>query len=391
MKIVDVAEFYAEEGGGVKTYINQKLAAGAARGHEIVIIAPGPEDREEERLGGRIVWLKGPKFVLDPRYYILRTQARVHAALDREDADVVEGSSPWRGGRYTARWNGRAVKSFIFHQDPVAVYPETLLGGLVGNRAVNQAFTSYWAFLRKLSGHYDATVVSGQWLADKLQTFGVQRPVAVPFGISKSAFSPAHADPAVRAALLQKCGVAPDAKLLVGVSRFHPEKRIGTMFDGFARAAAKQPMGLVLFGGGPFDKYVRWKAARTPGVYVAGYTQNREELATALASADAFLHGSAAETYGLVVAEALCSGLPLVVPNVGGAADLAAPAYAETYTPGSAAACGDAITGLFARDPAALSQAVALAAKDRVGTMDDHFDLLFERYAEWVAEKAARS
>ena len=27
MKIVDVAEFYAEQGGGVRTYINQKLKA----------------------------------------------------------------------------------------------------------------------------------------------------------------------------------------------------------------------------------------------------------------------------------------------------------------------------------------------------------------------------
>ena len=30
MKVIDVAEFYADQGGGVKTYINQKLRAGAA-------------------------------------------------------------------------------------------------------------------------------------------------------------------------------------------------------------------------------------------------------------------------------------------------------------------------------------------------------------------------
>ena len=42
MKIVDVAEFYAELGSGVRTYINQKLEAGARAGHEVVVIAPGP-------------------------------------------------------------------------------------------------------------------------------------------------------------------------------------------------------------------------------------------------------------------------------------------------------------------------------------------------------------
>ena len=29
MKIVDVAEYYAEEGGGIKTYIQSKMRAGA--------------------------------------------------------------------------------------------------------------------------------------------------------------------------------------------------------------------------------------------------------------------------------------------------------------------------------------------------------------------------
>ena len=36
MKIVDVAEFYAEQGGGVRTYVNHKLRAAAAAGHEAV-------------------------------------------------------------------------------------------------------------------------------------------------------------------------------------------------------------------------------------------------------------------------------------------------------------------------------------------------------------------
>ena len=49
------------------------------------------------------------------------------------------------------------------------------------------------------------------------------------------------------------------------------------------------------------------------------------------------IHGSSAETYGIVVAEGLCSGLPLVVPNVGGAHDLAGTDYAEVYPPGDAA------------------------------------------------------
>src|SRR5690606_2458914 len=45
VKIVDVCAFYAPRGGGVRTYVERKLAAGPRFGHEIVIVAPGAEYR----------------------------------------------------------------------------------------------------------------------------------------------------------------------------------------------------------------------------------------------------------------------------------------------------------------------------------------------------------
>ena len=56
MKIVDVCAFYSPKGGGVRTYIDRKLAEGPKAGHEIVVIAPGPRSLIEERgQGARIV------------------------------------------------------------------------------------------------------------------------------------------------------------------------------------------------------------------------------------------------------------------------------------------------------------------------------------------------
>ena len=69
MKIVDVCAFYSPHGGGVKTYIDRKLIAGPAAGHEIVVIAPGNENRVEERgPNARIIFLDHPKFPLDRKY-----------------------------------------------------------------------------------------------------------------------------------------------------------------------------------------------------------------------------------------------------------------------------------------------------------------------------------
>lgn len=383
MKIVDVAEFYAEQGGGVRTYIHQKLEAGARLGHEVVVIAPGPEDRHEEKLGGRIVWVKGPPMPLDPRYYVLWNERAVHAALDGEAPDVVEGSSPWSGGWFAARWRGRAKKAFIFHQDPIAVYPQTLLGRWLGNDRVDRLFSPYWAYLKRLARRYDRTIVAGEWLAERLGRRGIGNALAVPFGIDKDRFTPDNADRSVKARWLAECGLTtpPDqTPLWVAISRFHPEKRLGTLLEAFERATERRPMGLVIFGQGPLEAWVRQRAKRIAGVHVAGFVPDRELIARSLASADGFLHGSSAETYGLVVAEAICSGLPVVAPDVGGAADLASDAFSETYPAGDAQACAHAMLALLGRPRDLLRKAALETAQHRIGTMDDHFEALFSTY-----------
>ena len=90
MKIVDVCAFYAPQGGGVKTYVEQKLANGPARGHEIVIIAPGDEDRSEAFPGGgRIEWVKSPQLPVDRRYRYFDDEARLLARVAAEKPDLI--------------------------------------------------------------------------------------------------------------------------------------------------------------------------------------------------------------------------------------------------------------------------------------------------------------
>jgi alpha-1,6-mannosyltransferase len=105
-----------------------------------------------------------------------------------------------------------------------------------------------------------------------------------------------------------------------------------------------------------------------------------------MASADAMLHGSSAETYGIVIAEAICSGLPLIVPSVGGANDLAGTQYAETYNPGDVKDCARAIHALLNKDRSKLSNASIEAAETKVATVSQHFEGLFRLYQELAAD-----
>ena len=123
MKIVDVCAFYTPHGGGVKTYIDRKLAIGAALGHEIVVIAPGSHDHVERRTGGgRIIHVASPPLIVDRRYRYFDDAAAVHARLYAERPDLVEASSPWRTANIVADWQGSAPRSLIMHADPLAAY-----------------------------------------------------------------------------------------------------------------------------------------------------------------------------------------------------------------------------------------------------------------------------
>ncbi len=387
MKIVDISEFYSPTGGGVRQYVNRKFLAAARHGHDLVVIAPGTEDRVEMRVGGKIVWIKTPQLPFDANYRMFWSKRAVFAAIDAEAPDVLEGSSPWRGGWLAAKWPGKAVKLLFMHADPVAVYPQTLLMGKMKPATIDKLFGWYWAYLRRLAGHFDGTVVAGSWLAKRFARYGLRNLHVAPFGVETSWFKPGLRDEALRTAMLAQCGLGPEAALVLNIGRHHPEKRVHTLIDAVSIAQQDRAIGFYVVGDGFIHGSIKTKAESAAHVHLAGWLKDRTTLARVLASADVLLHGSSAETYGFAVAEALCCGTPVVVPNSGGAADLASAAYAETYTPGDAAAAAKSLLALLERDRTVLSAAAAEAAKRRIGDLDSHFDTLFALFTQAMQRK----
>lgn len=387
MKIVDVSEFYSPTGGGVRSYVEHKFRAAAKFGHELAVIAPGTETRIEPRPGGRLLWVKTPQLPFDPNYRMFWSARRVLALIDAERPDVLEGSSSWRGGWLASRWRGPAAKMLFMHQDPIAVYPQTLLTGVLSPAAIDKLFGWYWAYLRLLNSRFDGCVVAGRWLAERFARYGLKNIHVVPFGVERKWFGANLRDAELRKSMLERCGLGPEAALLVQVGRHHPEKRVGMLIDAVTQAQASRPVGLYIIGDGFIHGSIVAKASRAAHVHVAGWVGERTLMARMIASADGLLHGSSAETYGFAVAEALCCGTPVIVPDTGGAADLAGPGYAATYPPGDAEAAAAAIVSLLTRDRRALSAAALAAASDRIGDIEAHFEKLFALYAEAVERK----
>ncbi len=110
--------------------------------------------------------------------------------------------------------------------------------------------------------------------------------------------------------------------LLLHVGRLAPEKGVDRILDAFALAQRLLPSGaiqLVVAGTGPSEESLRRHAP--PNVTFLGNLDRRSVLPRLYASADAFVFASLTETLGLVVLEAMASGLPVIAAPAGGVAD----------------------------------------------------------------------
>lgn len=114
---------------------------------------------------------------------------------------------------------------------------------------------------------------------------------------------------------------ADDTVTIVHVGRLAAEKNLELLLDGFG--VARQRLGdrvqLIVAGDGPVAGALR---ARAPeGTTFIGFIDRDTELPALYASCDAFLNTSLTETLGLVILEAMASGLPVAAVAAGGIAD----------------------------------------------------------------------
>lgn len=381
MRIVDVCAFLSPHGGGVRSYITQKMAIASRLGHDLTIIAPADhDDLVEHGPGARIVYLKAPRLPVDRNYWYFDDEPALHDALDFARPDFVEVSSPWRSASMVARWPGAAPRALVMHADPLSAYAYRWFEPLP-RELVDRGFEPFWQHLRELGAAYDTVVCANRELRERLVEGGVDNAVVEPMGVDAGTFSPALRDPALRARMLALCELPETAHLLLGVGRLAKEKRWPLVIDAVARASQRRPLGLLLLGEGGQRASVLKAIGGNPHIRLIEPIRDRAAFATLLASADALIHGCEAETFCLAAAEARASGVPVIVPDRGGAADHAVEGCGLTYRSGDSAAAARAIHRLLAsalRPPPLVPR-----------TMDDHFADLFARYVAIMGRRAA--
>ena len=202
-----------------------------------------------------------------------------------------------------------------------------LLSGPRGGRRLAWALKT-----RYLLSRFDGYLSPGRRVNEYLKRFGVPeyRVFNVPHAVDNAMFQATAApyqEPGRRAEARREWGIDPDAFVVLFVGKLIRSKRPLNVVRALARLQGRGSM--LVVGSGPLDATLREEAHRF-GVelHMVGFL-NQTELGRAYALADCLaLPSDFPETWGLVVNEALATGLPVVVSAaVGCAPDLVRDGY----------------------------------------------------------------
>jgi alpha-1,6-mannosyltransferase len=302
MHLADVTLFYSESSGGVRTYLESKRRfLSAIEGVRHTLVVPGAEDRSapgcETISAWPIPFSTGYRFPLRPGPWEERLVAL--------SPDVIEAGDP-----YVPAWAALSAGERL--GVPVIGFYHSDLPRLVERRFGRAWGLAAAAYVRKLYRRFDRVLTPSRTMVEHLAALGVEGAIAQPLGVDTQIFSPARRDPALRAEL----GIPQARCLMVFAGRGAREKNLDVLL-----AAARllgEDFHLLLVGSA--------MPHRVPeNVTVVDRFVGREDVARILASADLLVHAGNQETFGLVVLEAMASGIPVVGVAGGAVSELVPP------------------------------------------------------------------
>jgi phosphatidylinositol alpha 1,6-mannosyltransferase len=304
VRIAIVTESFLPHVNGVTNSVCRVLEHLALRGHEVLVVAPGPGPGGDD---DRLRLTPGVPLPFYRSFVVGLPSRQVTPTLRGFRPDVVHLASPLMLGT-----SGVAAARRL-DVPTVAVF-QTDLVGFARRYGLRGADSLVWAWLRRIYERADRTLAPSRPTLDELRRRGFPRLALWARGVDDQRFHPRHRSEEVRARL------APGGEVLVGyVGRLATEKRTWLL----SHLTGLPGVRLVVVGDGPARRRLE---RLLPEAVFTGFRTGRE-LSELVASLDVFVHTGADETFGQAVQEGLAAGVPVVAPASGGPLDLVRPGH----------------------------------------------------------------
>lgn len=325
MHIADMTMFYAQASGGVRTYLDAKhrlLEHYPDVRHSLLI----PGEHFSERDGIYQVPTAAVPFSQGYRFPMRMTQWR--KAIQDLQPDLIEVADP-----YLTAWVALDARRQL--DVPVIGFYHSDLPTLVSNRVGHWLGSNAETYISKLYGHFDRVLTPSSLMAERLIEMGVRNVYVQPLGVDLQTFNPDKRDPTLKRSL----GLDDDTRLLVFAGRSAKEKNLPVLIECMKHLGPNYHLLLI---GSAMPSQV------PDNVSVLGGFRPAEDVARLLASADALVHAGDQETFGLVVLEAMASGIPVVVAGAGAFNEIVPPTCGLLCEPNRPDAMASAVRELFA-------------------------------------------
>lgn len=323
MRILVTTHYWLPHPGGIERVAQRQAELLVERGHEVHVLTsavgnPAGTGRREERgvaLTAVPAW-NGLERIGVP-WPVFSTALVRHVRRLVAWCDVAVCHGQVYAATLAALAEARAARTpaVLVQHNPAIAYRRL---GLRAAQAAADRSLGGWSLRRA-----DAVVVPSSTTAAYVRSLAAVTPLVLPWGIDLERLRP-HASDAERLTDRRRLGVPDGAFLVVGAGRLAVKNRFDVLVRGCAQAAPHLPAlhGVVLGSGPEAGRLTELAAALGAPVRLAGHVDD-SVLEAYLRSADVVVATAGAnEGFGLVVAEALASGTPVVAAVEGGHADL---------------------------------------------------------------------
>ena len=306
MKVAFLTETFLPKVDGIVTTVCQTIRQLRRLGHEVLIIAPDGALAEFEQ--SRVMGIPGHPFPFYPELRLSFPRSSIHHALEEFQPDIIHAVEPVCLGIAALYLSGGRDGGRL--RTPLVVSYHTDLPKYLAYFRLHLIEPFIWPLLRLRHNRATVNLCTSTAIVQELEEHGIDRVELWPGGVDTDRFHPTRRSADMRARLTAGHSEAP---LLLYAGRLSAEKGIERLLPVLR---ANPQMRLALVGDGPHRPALERHFAGFP-VVMAGFLHG-DELAQAFASSDIFVMPSETETLGLVVLEAMASGVPVLGARAGG-------------------------------------------------------------------------